>query len=213
MTRISRVHYPVTSLGPGKRLGVWFQGCSLGCKGCMSRDTWDSAAGTDVPVATLAGLWREAVADGADGLTVSGGEPFDQPGDLVALLTQAAALRAGRDADVLVYTGYELAEAERRAPGVRALADVLITGRYEAGKPTRLIWRGSANQEMHLLSPLGRRRYARYTGHVPDRPPIQLVADDQRIWLVGVPPPGGLRDFERGLRQREVSLDGPSWRP
>ena len=37
---LSRVHFPVTTLGPGQRLGLWFQGCSIRCAGCISADTW-----------------------------------------------------------------------------------------------------------------------------------------------------------------------------
>jgi len=31
---ISRAHFPISTLGPGLRLGVWMQGCSIRCKGC-----------------------------------------------------------------------------------------------------------------------------------------------------------------------------------
>ena len=37
---ISRLHFPVTTLGPGHRIGIWFQGCSIRCEGCLSMDTW-----------------------------------------------------------------------------------------------------------------------------------------------------------------------------
>lgn len=213
MTAISRVHFPVTALGPGRRLGIWFQGCATACKGCMSRDTWDPAGGTRRTPAALAEVWRLALAAGADGLTVSGGEPFDQPDDLVALLTLAAGLRQQRAADLLVYTGYEFTDAIARAPQVRDLADALITGPYDVTRPTRLIWRGSANQVLHPLSPLGERRYAPYAALAPDRAPLQVGADGDRIWLIGVPPPGALPAFERGLRRRGVTLGGTTWRP
>ena len=42
---ISRLHFPVTTLGPGRRLGIWFQGCSIQCRGCISIDTWDKTRG------------------------------------------------------------------------------------------------------------------------------------------------------------------------
>ena len=86
MPRISRLHYPVTALGPGRRLGVWVQGCPLACPGCIARDTWDPAGGHEVAVADLTAVWQAAVDDGADGLTVSGGEPLEQavPGRLPA---------------------------------------------------------------------------------------------------------------------------------
>lgn len=38
---LSRMHFPVTTLGPGDRIGIWFQGCSIRCTGCISKDTWD----------------------------------------------------------------------------------------------------------------------------------------------------------------------------
>lgn len=213
MISLSRIHYPVTALGPGKRLGVWFQGCSLACPGCMSRDTWDPAGGARMTVSELARVWRQAIADGADGLTVSGGEPFDQADELAAFLTEAAGLRGTAELDVLVYTGYEFAAAMARAPAVRELTDALITGRYDVARPTRLIWRGSGNQALHLLTPLAQQRYAAFADYAPDHPPIQIATDDERLWLIGVPPPGTLRQFERGLRQREVTLKDPTWRP
>ncbi|MCT5046402.1 radical SAM protein, partial [Pseudomonas aeruginosa] len=27
-------------MGTGRRLGIWFQGCSIRCPGCISADTW-----------------------------------------------------------------------------------------------------------------------------------------------------------------------------
>ena len=86
---ISRVHFPITALGPGRRIGIWFQGCSIRCSGCMSRDTWELAA-SRMPVAALLaqiGPWLPQ----ADGVTISGGEPFDQP---LALEVLVRGLRA-----------------------------------------------------------------------------------------------------------------------
>src|SRR5689334_9956544 len=134
--RIARVHFPVTALGPGKRLGVWVQGCGLACPGCMSRDTWDPAGGRAATIADLTGLWRAAASDGATGVTVSGGEPLDQAPALAAFL---ARVRQDPGADVLVYTGYGREHAWRRAPDVLGLADAVITGPYDAARPTDLI--------------------------------------------------------------------------
>ena len=41
---VSRLHFPVTTLGPGRRAAIWLQGCSIHCRGCVSRDTWAPAA-------------------------------------------------------------------------------------------------------------------------------------------------------------------------
>ena len=221
---INRVHYPVTALGYGTRLGIWVQGCPLACRGCMARDTWTPDTGTGVPVPELAEVWRRAAMSGADGITISGGEPLAQPEALACLLAEADAVRAelgrqdaatgrpGRKLDILVYTGYEPAEFTPEQRRAVAAADVLITGRFDITAPTGLIWRGSANQEMVLRTALGRERYADMVGHVPARTPMQASVTDDGIWLIGVPRSGGVRVLERGLLQRGVRLTSATWR-
>jgi anaerobic ribonucleoside-triphosphate reductase activating protein len=220
--RIARMHHPVTALGPGRRLGIWVQGCELACPGCMSRDTWDRTAGTGVTVAELAARWRQARGQGATGITISGGEPLDQAPALASLLRRVrppgpggrpTRREAGDEPDILVYTGYELAEARERGPEVLALADAVITGRYQVGNPTRLIWRGSANQEIVPLTELGRRRYLGYAPAEPPRAPIQVGADSAGHWIIGVPRQGDLARLERALRERGLTPSSVSWRP
>ncbi|MER7764029.1 4Fe-4S single cluster domain-containing protein [Streptomyces sp. NPDC097619] len=90
---ISGTHFPLRTLGPGRRLGVWFQGCPLACAGCMSRHTWEAGAGRSTTVVELLDLWREALSAGAEGLTVSGGEPLEQADGLAEFLAGADRLR------------------------------------------------------------------------------------------------------------------------
>ncbi|MFF5436097.1 4Fe-4S single cluster domain-containing protein [Streptomyces achromogenes] len=222
--RLDGTHYPLETLGPGKRLGVWFQGCSLACAGCMSRHTWDPAAGTSTTVAEVLGLWRRALADGADGLTVSGGEPLQQAEALAGLLTGAARLRDGarrhegsagpRLPDLLVYTGYEPGEL---TPGRRRAldgADAVITGRFRVAEPTRLAWRGSANQRILPLTPLGAARYAPYLTRESPGPRLQPApGPDGALRLHGVPLRGELAALERLLKRDGVALTDRSWRP
>ncbi|MCO6722975.1 radical SAM protein, partial [Streptomyces sp. Vc714c-19] len=59
--RIGGTHFPLETLGPGRRRGVWVQGCSLACAGCMSRHTWDARGGTRVSVSALRELGGEAL--------------------------------------------------------------------------------------------------------------------------------------------------------
>lgn len=217
MTRVSRVHYPVTALGPGRRLGIWFQGCPLGCRGCVSRDTWDPAGGRRTSVTELAALWADAVADGADGLTVSGGEPLAQPEELAELLGAADEIRRsaapGRPVDFLVFTGYVPEELNPAMAAALTLADAVITGRYDVTKPTRLIWRGSANQRLTPRTPLGRQRYAEYLDHEPERVPMQVSTAGGDLWFIGVPGQGDMPRLEQALRTRGITLKGVTWRP
>jgi len=40
LLELNKAHWPVTVLGPGRRIGLWVQGCTIHCKGCVSQDTW-----------------------------------------------------------------------------------------------------------------------------------------------------------------------------
>jgi anaerobic ribonucleoside-triphosphate reductase activating protein len=129
----------------------------------------------------------------ADGVTISGGEPFEQPIALVALL---AAIRGTFDGDILVYTGLELSAIDdvlRRAEG---LIDALITGPYRNDLPQTLPLRGSDNQTLHLLTALGRRRFADLGAASGDTAPVldAMFDADGTIWFAGIPRQG---DFER----------------
>ncbi|WP_306370616.1 4Fe-4S single cluster domain-containing protein [Nocardiopsis sp. CC223A] len=220
MIRLARAHFPVTVLGPGTRLVLWTQGCSLACRGCMSRDTWDPDAGTPVPLESLTAVWRDVLAAGATGLTISGGEPLEQARAVAELVDAAGAERdrLAPGADILLYTGHEPAEITERAadPAVaRILAgvDALITGRYRAGLETSLIWRGSANQLLLPRTALGHRRYARYIDHRPARAPVQVRVEHDAVLLIGVPRRGMLTALERELVGRGITAGEVSWRP
>jgi anaerobic ribonucleoside-triphosphate reductase activating protein len=84
-----------------------------------------------------------------EGITVSGGEPFMQPGGLLALLGEAR----GRGLSVVVYTGFRIEELTGAARSCLELIDVLVDGAYEEEKGERtLLARGSANQRFHFLT-------------------------------------------------------------
>lgn len=141
--------------GPGWRAVVWTQGCSLGCPGCFNPATHNPTAGRWVSVAALVRRIRR-LGDTIEGVTISGGEPLEQPDAVLALLE---GLRRTTGLSALLFTGYTWAELLARPDAGRWLAclDVVIAGRYDARQRLARGLRGSANQTIHLLSP----RYAR----------------------------------------------------
>src|SRR5258706_14960618 len=86
--------------GPGARFVVWMQGCTLGCPGCFNPTTHDAGGGREVDVADLAA--ELAATANIEGLTLSGGEPLQQPDAAAALLAAARALGLS----TLVFSGY-----------------------------------------------------------------------------------------------------------
>ena len=139
-----------TANGPGERAVLWVQGCSLHCKGCHNPDTWAQTPRRVATVESVLAWFRGQL--GLRGLTLSGGEPFEQALALAALSRQVRALGS----DVVAFSGFTREEIEN---GVRPYAsdllaevDLLIDGRYLKNQPSGLPLRGSANQQLHFLT-------------------------------------------------------------
>ncbi|SCY60896.1 anaerobic ribonucleoside-triphosphate reductase activating protein [Microbacterium sp. LKL04] len=167
--RWSRFVPATAAEGPGLRAAVWVQGCAVRCPGCFNPHMWaERGALLDDPAA-LADRWiAEAHAVGAEGVTLLGGEPFDQAG---ALAVVAEAFR-GADLGVMAFSGYTLdrlqAWSAERDDISRLLAatDLLCDGPYLRDLPdTRRPWIGSRNQSIRALTP----RYA---------PDVERIARD-----------------------------------
>lgn len=198
----------ITSLGFGTRAAIWTQGCDIGCPGCISRDT-HAPGGDEWEPEVLA----EAVTAGGhlDGLTISGGEPFQQPEALAALL-DAVSAHIDRDRyDILCFTGHRREFVEARHPEVVSRLDVLVDGRYRQDLPTDLPLRGSANQRLHRLTPLARDRYGDFDRPQP-RPPLQVLFDGEGVEWVGIPARGEMARIDAELAANGIRLGGASWR-
>ena len=76
--------------GPGVRFVIFMQGCSLRCKYCQNRDTWDLHGGTAYTVDELVKKilrYKNYIMPNG-GVTVSGGEPLLQTKFLIELFTE-----------------------------------------------------------------------------------------------------------------------------
>ena len=187
---LSRLHYPVTTLGPGRRIGIWVQGCTLHCPGCISADTWTPGLGVTTVDAIMQAI--EPWIPGADGLTVSGGEPFEQPEALEALLQ---GWRAQASGDVLIFTGFAFAEVEPWLAARPGLVDAVIAGPYRREAPQTLALRGSDNQTLHMLTDAGRAFAAYDRAARPEDRRLDVMFDAEGgAWFAGVPARG---DFQR----------------
>jgi anaerobic ribonucleoside-triphosphate reductase activating protein len=196
---LSRLHFPVTTLGPGRRVGIWLQGCSIRCPGCISADTWrTSEEPADVAeVVSRVAPWLAQ----CDGVTISGGEPFDQPQALATLLSQ---IRAQSSVNVLVYSGYpyeKLIEFLAAWPG---LIDALITDPFELHQSQTKLLRGSDNQRLHLLTDRGRESFAGCERLVrPQDRQLDVMFDDEGVvWVAGIPSRGDMKRLQ-GLLQAQ----------
>lgn len=191
----------------------------------MSRDTWDAAGGSRESIDELAGLWRTVRGQGATGLTLSGGEPAEQPGEVAELVHRIRQADAGLTLgarpsaqlpppfDVLVFSGLDEEQFRAACPALAECADAAVLGPFDITQPTDLLWRGSGNQRLVTFTPLGAERYAPYLDAVAASPAMQFVVDADRIWTIGIPRIGDLPALERRLRKHGVEAGGVSWRP
>jgi len=172
--------------GPGERFVVWTQGCALGCAGCFNEHLWPSAGGVVEETAALAA--RINARPGLRGVTLSGGEPLEQPEAVCDLLA-----RLDPRLDSVVFTGFTRAEieADARRAKVLARADLLVAGRYVRGLASDANpWAGSSNKEVLALT--GRVRADEFP---TCRVEVRLAADGS-VEVTGFPPPG----LSRALR-------------
>lgn len=200
---INRLHFPVSALGYGQRIAIWVQGCSLHCQGCISRDTWEHGHG-EIALADLTSNLARWLAN-ADGLTVSGGEPFEQPAALVELLHW---WRQHHTGDILVFSGYSWEHLKHRHADVLQLIDVLISDPYQAEAGHSLALRGSDNQRLHLLTELARSRYSR----LPSKRALDLCWDGDRLWMAGIPDPDDLMHLHQKLQAEGLAFNSSDQR-
>lgn len=186
---LSRAHFPVTALGPGRRVGIWFQGCSIRCPGCISSDTWAKRA-PDTTVDELLVRLRPWFHE-CDGVTISGGEPFEQPAPLERLLRGVRQLTA---ADILVYSGRRLEQLLGEPCVTSGLIDCLISEPFECSAPQTKYLMGSDNQRMTYLTPLGSRVFGalnRQAGDADRRLDV-MFEDVGVVWIAGIPSRGDM---------------------
>ena len=134
--------------GEGIRTSIFVTGCTHCCKGCFNKDYQDFNAGE---------LWTQRETEQVieflkdpmvDGLTLLGGEPFQNAKELSEVVSQ---IRVSTEKSIWVYSGYTFEEicVVREMQGLLELCDVLVDGLFvEEKKDLTMRFRGSSNQRI-----------------------------------------------------------------
>jgi anaerobic ribonucleoside-triphosphate reductase activating protein len=153
--RVARVRHGQLQEGPGQRTVIWFAGCTIRCAGCINPHLFDGEKYAARPASEIVDRVCRGIALGDVGISVAGGEPFDQPAALAVLVREVAACwpQCGDIPRVIVYTGFTYeALVARREPVVKMalrFIDVLIDGPFVRALADRnLAYRGSSNQRV-----------------------------------------------------------------
>lgn len=142
--------------GPGRRAAVWVQGCRVHCPGCFNPQMWAPRGGTLTDADEISERWVAAArAAGSTGITLLGGEPFDQ----ALLLAPVAAAFQAAGLSVMAFSGYTFEHLTRWAEdrddiaALLASTDLLCDGPFLRALPdTRRPWIGSTNQSIRALT-------------------------------------------------------------
>ncbi|MGH9949967.1 MAG: 4Fe-4S single cluster domain-containing protein, partial [Pyrinomonadaceae bacterium] len=134
--------------GPGRRSVVQVSGCSLRCIGCTVPQTHQIENGKRTSISSII---TEIVArrEEHDGVTILGGEPFDQPESVAELVSRLK----GHGLHVTVYSGFTIGELiQKSIPSIDYILshiDLLIDGPFFVGlRDGAGEYRGSKNQNL-----------------------------------------------------------------
>ena len=191
--QIERAMAGVTALGPGSRIAVWVNGCPRRCKGCVSPEL---QAFKPYNEQEIEGFFEAFSFEEASGLTVSGGEPFEQVSELQKLVDYS--IQRGC-ADILIYTGYTYEELkgkhDERIEDILSKISVLIDGQYvEELDDDKCSLRGSTNQKIIILNDKYEEEYHKYL----EMGRTQQILDlGYYVLGVGIPNKKFLADFKK----------------
>ncbi len=134
--------------GPGIRSSIFVTGCSHKCPGCFNEEYQDFKAGkewTDQENQLLISYLSDS---NVKGLTILGGEPFQ---NIKGLVDMIRAVKKEVDKEIWIYSGYLFEDLIVREDAweLLSLCDVLVDGLFiEEEKNLKLKFRGSENQRI-----------------------------------------------------------------
>ena len=147
--RVAGFYANSTVNGPGVRSVIFLAGCKHNCKGCQNKEIQDYNAGSIALVKDiLKGVERNKPY--LTGVTISGGEPFDQDiSDLAKGLKDLGM-------NVWVYTGYTIEQLMKSSkdyiPTALQYIDVVVDGKFDITKTDNAPkYVGSTNQRFIYL--------------------------------------------------------------
>ena len=144
--------------GLGVRVSLFVSGCRNACKGCFNKETWNFCYGKEFTVQTEQEIIAAMKPNFISGLTVLGGEPFEEENQsvLTPFLERVRAVMPEKN--IWCYTGYVLEKDIFPEDGSKhteftarmlSCIDTLVDGPFiEELKDISLQFRGSSNQRI-----------------------------------------------------------------
>lgn len=147
MSRYAQIRKTDISDGPGIRVAIYFQGCSIHCPGCHNQSIWDFESGIEFTDHTISTLIKLADHDHIAGLSILGGEPLADQNIEATLKLISEFKKAYPTKTVWLWTGYKFEDVYDRIH--ESELDVIVDGPFMLDKKDlRLKYCGSLNQRV-----------------------------------------------------------------
>lgn len=145
---------PITEVnGPGKRFGIWVQGCSRKCRDCYNPDAQDAAGGYEMSIEEI---YNKIIStQGIEGVSISGGEPLEQAEPLIELM---AKIKNKTTLTILIFTAFTMVQL-KEYPAFLCLSDHIVLNAKQENELCRCFNRSSVclsdqlpqDIELHIL--------------------------------------------------------------
>lgn len=143
--------------GVGVRASLFVSGCTHHCKGCFNAETWDFNYGKPFDEEALNRIMEYVSPDYIAGLTVLGGEPFEEQNQETVLEVIKKVKATYPEKDIWAYSGYlfdqDMLEGKfkdnKTTKELLSYIDILVDGEFvEEKKNLSIVFRGSDNQRI-----------------------------------------------------------------
>lgn len=139
-----------TANGEGIRVSLFVSGCTVHCKDCFNKESWDFSAGRLFTNVEKQEILTALGQDYIEGFSLLGGDPFEKEHEEVLLDLLKSIKEAYPNKHIWAWTGRTLNKV-KDSPLLEYI-DVLIDGAFiKALYIPELLYRGSTNQEIHFL--------------------------------------------------------------
>lgn len=147
--KIIKIFKETISDGFGFRYSIYFSGCTHYCEGCHNHETWKGDIGRPLDKEYMDEIVEEINSNYMlDGITLSGGDPFFNPAELLEFLKE---IKARTNKNIWSYTGYTFENLLNNPTMKNCLnyIDVLVDGKFQkTDSDPELYFRGSTNQRI-----------------------------------------------------------------
>lgn len=152
--RVAKIEKNSVANGPGVRLVVWCQGCSIHCPGCHNKDTWDMFGGRDFTNEDIEEIIEYLNQDYVSGITFSGGHPLEWYNIDYVICTIKEIRKRCPNKTIWLYTGWtldymDIFDEDDSIGQCLGMCDVVVDGPYiEEQRNIALPYCGSSNQRV-----------------------------------------------------------------